>query len=861
MALKPANLDDRTFDQLLEEARARIAVACPQWTDRSPSDPGIVLLELFAYLTETMIYRLNRLPEKAYVEFLRLMGVKLIPPAASSVALSFSVSRPAESPVEIPRGTRVTLGRSTTSEPAPVFVTIKSATIPTGKSEIETTAFNCELVEAELAAVATGEAGFSVTVQRPPIVAEEGEALELIVGIEAAPEELTGRVRALEHDGKAFLVWREVENFTNLPDPRTVYVVDRVAGTITFAPAAQMKGANGDLNELPQALGETPRAGREIRLWYCRGGGQTGNVAAGTLTTLKDPIPGVSVTNPRPASGGRAVETLQNAISRGPQEFHSLQRAVTASDFELLALRSSGAVARARAFTKARIWVHAPPGTIEVMLVPAIPPESRPGGVVTEEILREQQNDDVLQRIQVSLDERRPLGTQCLVGWVRYKNVRVRARAVIHSGEDASAVRSRVLQRLHQSINPLPSDLPSAGWPFGQPLRASHIYDIILAEPGVNYVDNVRLLVDEVPEANVRALAADAFQPDTWYAAAGSTLFRSVDDADGWERIGIFPDEEVRAVRVSTQRAGMVAIVTHLIDDSGRVYVSEDCGENWREVAHTAFAINDLAWTARETLPLLMLATDQGLFELALQAQASPVQVQVDPGKPTLGFYAVAASVGIRGTFFVATAARGAGGVFLSSQGGRQGTFTLLGLSGDDVRVLEVQQDGVRTFLWAGITVAGNEAGKGCVRWELQGATPPTTRTLVNKQWDGGSCHALAFKGSLVFAATHQKGVLWLDQSKGDDASWHLPVLGCGLPVRDVERIFHPVLTVAADPAQQLVLAGGPVGVYCSADDGTNYENCSSREFRDKVTLPGTWLFCSGEHSVEVLSEDEANRD
>jgi hypothetical protein len=128
----------------------------------------------------------------------------------------------------------------------------------------------------------------------------------------------------------------------------------------------------------------------------------------------------------------------------------------------------------------------------------------------------------------------------------------------------------------------------------------------------------------------------------------------------------------------------------------------------------------------------------------------------------------------------------------------------------------------------------------------------------MEKGWDGGSCHALAFKGSYVFAATHQKGVLWLDTSKGDQASWHAPVLGSGLPMRGVERIFHPVLTLAADPAQRLVLAGGPVGVYCSSDNGTNYQHCSSKEFTDRITLPTTWLFCSGDHTIEVVTEDEA---
>ena len=96
MPLPSPNLDDRDFQQLVDAARQRIVQSCPEWSDLSPSDPGVVLLETFAYLTDTLSYRMNRIPEKAYVEFLRLLGVQLSPPAAASTRLRFSASRAAE---------------------------------------------------------------------------------------------------------------------------------------------------------------------------------------------------------------------------------------------------------------------------------------------------------------------------------------------------------------------------------------------------------------------------------------------------------------------------------------------------------------------------------------------------------------------------------------------------------------------------------------------------------------------------------------------------------------------------------------------------------------------------------------------
>jgi predicted phage baseplate assembly protein len=83
MTLPVPNLDDRGFVDLVREARERIARTCPEWTDLSVHDPGTALVEVFAHLTEVMLYRLNRLPTKAYIEFLNLLGVSPHPPAAA----------------------------------------------------------------------------------------------------------------------------------------------------------------------------------------------------------------------------------------------------------------------------------------------------------------------------------------------------------------------------------------------------------------------------------------------------------------------------------------------------------------------------------------------------------------------------------------------------------------------------------------------------------------------------------------------------------------------------------------------------------------------------------------------------------
>jgi hypothetical protein len=101
MTLPTPNLDDRDFDQLMAEALRRMKQSGTNWNDLSANDPGMVLLDLFAYLTETTIYRLNRLPEKAYIEFLNLIGVSLQPPSAAVVLLQFTRTKAGSEPVEI----------------------------------------------------------------------------------------------------------------------------------------------------------------------------------------------------------------------------------------------------------------------------------------------------------------------------------------------------------------------------------------------------------------------------------------------------------------------------------------------------------------------------------------------------------------------------------------------------------------------------------------------------------------------------------------------------------------------------------------------------------------------------------------
>src|ERR1051326_8200946 len=80
MSLATPNLDDRRFQDLVDEAKRMVQKRCPEWTDHNVPDPGVTLIETFAYMVDQLIYRLNRVPDRLYVEFLHLLGVDLPPP-------------------------------------------------------------------------------------------------------------------------------------------------------------------------------------------------------------------------------------------------------------------------------------------------------------------------------------------------------------------------------------------------------------------------------------------------------------------------------------------------------------------------------------------------------------------------------------------------------------------------------------------------------------------------------------------------------------------------------------------------------------------------------------------------------------
>src|SRR6266487_4308141 len=100
-------IDDRDFDSLLAEVRTRIARYTPEWTpvwtDVNDNDPGITMVQVFAWLAEILTYRMSKVPELNYIKFLQLLGIELNPAEPSNAEATFP-----EPSVIVPAGTQIT---------------------------------------------------------------------------------------------------------------------------------------------------------------------------------------------------------------------------------------------------------------------------------------------------------------------------------------------------------------------------------------------------------------------------------------------------------------------------------------------------------------------------------------------------------------------------------------------------------------------------------------------------------------------------------------------------------------------------------------------------------------------------------
>src|SRR6476469_7365682 len=129
MALPAVNLDDRTFQDIVDEAKRLIPRYTPEWTNHNLSDPGVALIELFAWMSEMVLFRVNQVPDRLFVHFLNLVGIEPFPPSVARADITFWLSAAQDTTISVPAGMQVTTARDIGGESSVVFTTVNQLDI------------------------------------------------------------------------------------------------------------------------------------------------------------------------------------------------------------------------------------------------------------------------------------------------------------------------------------------------------------------------------------------------------------------------------------------------------------------------------------------------------------------------------------------------------------------------------------------------------------------------------------------------------------------------------------------------------------------------------------------------------------
>ena len=271
--------------------------------------------------------------------------------------------------------------------------------------------------------------------------------------------------------------WHEVENFFDSQPGSRHYLCDPIKGEITF----------GDGRK-----GWVPPSGRDsVKCEYRVGGGVAGNGGGNTLTVLKQSIAFVqAVTNPFSAQGGADAETIDEAKRRGTYAIKNRDRAITAEDYESLALAASRRVARAKC-------VQGSDGSISLLLVPKAEREDGDARAVPSR--------DLIDRVASYIDKRRLITARVNVGKPRLVPLSLELTISLKPGATADRVKADVKEKVKRLLNPLHGGPKGDGWPFGRAVGKADLYPVVEGVDGVDRITDL-VIIDEGRRLRVEML-------------------------------------------------------------------------------------------------------------------------------------------------------------------------------------------------------------------------------------------------------------------------------------------------------------------------------------------------------------------
>jgi hypothetical protein len=316
-----------------------------------------------------------------------------------------------------------------------------------------------------------------LTLLRSPII--EGEVVEVRERQRPPAEDLDDLGESPVHPAgedtdEVWVRWKRVDSFFESGPRSRHYMIDYQSGTITFGDGRKgMMPPEGKNNVLARS--------------YQIGGGASGNVNPNTLTSLNRALAYIdSVTNPIAATGGADRETVEEAKERAPYTIKSRDRAVTAEDFEMLALRASTTLARAKCVPD-----RSNRGAVTLVVLPKAEPGIRG---LTRRLVPSHQ---VLRYVKRYLDERRLVGSILNVIKPRYKDLSLKITLLRRTVGTSDRLRREIADKLRIFLHPLIGGRDGKGWEFGRAVLKTELIHVVEEVPGVEGVDALDILDEE----------------------------------------------------------------------------------------------------------------------------------------------------------------------------------------------------------------------------------------------------------------------------------------------------------------------------------------------------------------------------
>jgi len=318
----------------------------------------------------------------------------------------------------------------------------------------------------------------------------EGEVIAVREPHLPTPEEIAdlddGAVEPLSDDmGDCWVMWKRVDSFFESGPRSRHYSVNYTNGQITFG--------DGRRGLIPPEGSHNIVARR-----YRVGGGSAGNVNPNTLTSLSRALAYIEgVSNPISAAGGADREKVSEAKERAPYAIKSRDRAVTAEDFEMLALRASTSLARARCV---------PDRTGRGGVIVVVVPKAETGAADLSRRLVP--SNEILRYVKRYLDERRLVGTLLTVTRPQYVELSLKVTLLRRTIGSSDRIRREIEEALRRFLHPLVGGRDGKGWPFGRAVLKTELIHLVEEIPGVEGVDSVQML-DESRGVSIEQVRLD----------------------------------------------------------------------------------------------------------------------------------------------------------------------------------------------------------------------------------------------------------------------------------------------------------------------------------------------------------------